>query len=163
MRKGQHIRCFDYVNHRYAQVRDSLKANPLAVFQHATTSAAARAHAVASHLHANIAGLDVGKEVEIVAGPLEESTMGPSSSPVTRLHLEWKASESAGLFPTMHADLSVYPLTATETQLDFSGHYEPPLGPLGTAVDALMGHRIAEASVHRFVSDVANHLRKALV
>ena len=62
----------------------------------------------------------------------------------------------------MSAELSVYPLTGTETQLDFHGHYEPPLGLLGGAVDAVIGHKIAEASVHRFVSDVAHYLRDTL-
>jgi len=66
------------------------------------------------------------------------------------------------LFPLMKAELSIYPLTTTETQLDFLGHYEPPLGALGKAMNAVAGHRIAEASVHRFVSDVAGYLRKAL-
>ena len=66
------------------------------------------------------------------------------------------------LFPLMKADLSIYPLTATETQLDFKGLYEPPLGLLGKAVNAMVGHRIAEVSVHRFVSDVAQYLRETL-
>jgi hypothetical protein len=29
-------------------------------------------------------------------------------------------------------------------------------------MNAIIGHRIAEVSVHRFVSDVAGYLRKAL-
>ena len=66
------------------------------------------------------------------------------------------------LFPLMKAELSIYPLTATETQLDFQGVYEPPFGPLGKAVNAVVGHRIAEVSVHRFVNDVAGYLRQNL-
>jgi hypothetical protein len=62
----------------------------------------------------------------------------------------------------MRAKLGVYPLTATETQLDFAGTYEPPLGAVGGAIDAVVGHRIAEASVHGFVVDVAHHLRETL-
>jgi hypothetical protein len=62
----------------------------------------------------------------------------------------------------MKAELSIYPLTATETQLDFKGQYEPPLGPLGKAVNAMVGYRIAEVSVHRFVNDVAGYLRQTL-
>ena len=84
------------------------------------------------------------------------------SRPATRLQLEWEAARMPRLFPIMKADLSIYPLTATETQLDFKGVYEPPLGPLGKAVNAMVGHRIAEVSVHRFVSDVAGYLRKTL-
>jgi hypothetical protein len=67
------------------------------------------------------------------------------------------------LFPLMKAQLSIYPLTATETQLDFLGFYEPPFGAVGKAMNAIVGHRIiAEVSVHRFISDVAAYLRKAL-
>jgi hypothetical protein len=60
----------------------------------------------------------------------------------------------------MKAELSVYPLTATETQLDFVGRYEPPLGIVGGALDATVGHRIAQASVHRLITDVAKYLRE---
>jgi hypothetical protein len=84
------------------------------------------------------------------------------SPAVTCVQLEWEAATMPGLFPLMKAELAIYPLTATETQLDFSGFYEPPLGALGKAVDAIAGYRIAEVSVHRFVSDVAEYLRKAL-
>jgi len=62
----------------------------------------------------------------------------------------------------MKAELAVYPLTPTETQLDFAGRYEPPLGLLGEAMNSIAGHRIAEASVHRFLVDVAEHLRSKL-
>jgi len=70
--------------------------------------------------------------------------------------------QRAALFPIMHAELSVYPLTATETQLDLQGRYAPPLGIVGGAVDAVVGHRIAEASVHCLVADVASYLREHL-
>jgi hypothetical protein len=62
----------------------------------------------------------------------------------------------------MTAELSLYPLTSTETQLDFLGRYEPPLGLVGDAMNALVGHRIAEASVHRLIGDVAEYLRQTI-
>jgi hypothetical protein len=34
------------------------------------------------------------------------------------------------------------------------------LGVVGKAMNALVGYRVAEASVHHFVSDVAGYLRK---
>jgi len=36
----------------------------------------------------------------------------------------------------------------TQTQLDFARLYEPPLGAVGKAVNAIISHRIAEVSVH---------------
>jgi iron-sulfur cluster repair protein YtfE (RIC family) len=62
----------------------------------------------------------------------------------------------------MEATLVVYPLSRTETQLELSGRYRPPLGVLGSAVDAAWGHRIAKASVLRFVQELAAQLTKEL-
>jgi hypothetical protein len=106
--------------------------------------------------------VDVGKEIEISLQNVEETPPSGRTPAVTHLHFEWKAKQSPGLFPLMHAELSVYALTATETQLDFSGTYDPPLGLLGSALDAVVGNRIADASIHRFVSEVAEYLRATL-
>ena len=43
MSKGSEIRCYDYVNHPYERVRDTLRQHALTVFQSATKAAAYRA------------------------------------------------------------------------------------------------------------------------
>jgi hypothetical protein len=93
---------------------------------------------------------------------IDEKIVDASSGPTLRLRLEWEATTMPRWFPLMRGELSVYPLTATETQLDFSGVYEPPFGAVGKTMNAIIGHRIAEVSVHRFVSDVAGYLRQVL-
>ena len=162
MSEGREIRCYDYVNHAYEKVRDILSEATLQVFQTATKGAASRARSVASELRVNIAGIELGTDIAIAVNKVEEQDKAAKSPPVTRLQLQWEATRSPRLFPFMRATLSIYPLTATETQLDFSGRYDPPLGPIGSAMDALVGHHIAEASVHRFVKDVAEYLRTEL-
>jgi hypothetical protein len=159
MAKSREVRAFDYVNFPYEGVRTVLTTDALAVFQSATRAAAGRTQSVASALRVEIAGIEFGKEIEISVRQKEQK---PKGAAITRLQVDWKAAKSPGLFPLMKAELSIYPLTATETQLDFSGKYEPPLGWLGTAVNAAVGHRIAEASVHRFVAEVAHYLRTEL-
>ena len=57
MNKRLEIRFYDYVNHPYERVRDTLKKDALTVFQAATKSAAARAHSVASELHVDFGGI----------------------------------------------------------------------------------------------------------
>lgn len=160
MTKGREIRAFDYVNHPHDDVKRVLTADARKVFHDATKSATSRAESVAAELRATVAGIEVGTDIEIAIDAVEETARSVKTPPSTRLKLEWKASKSPRLFPLMHAELTIYPLTATETQLDLSGRYEPPLGALGNAIDAVMMHRIAEASVHRFVRDVAEYLRK---
>jgi hypothetical protein len=162
MAKGRPIRAFDYVNHPYDSVRDALGDDALAVFRSATQAAASRAHEVAVGLHVNLGALKIGTEIALtVVGITEEEGKAPANRRLT-IDIEWEAAKAARLFPLMNGQLAVYPLTATETQLDFSGDYEPPFGVVGTAVDALVGHRIADASVHRFVADVAAYLRRTL-
>ncbi len=161
MSKGREVRCYDYVNHPYAQVRDALRKDAPAIFQAATKAATSRAQSIASELRVDISGIALEADIVISVKSVEEQTP-EMSAPVTRLQLEWQAAKMPGLFPLMKAELSIYPLTASETQLDFAGLYEPPLGMVGKAQDAVVGYRIAEVSVHRFVNDVAGYLRRAL-
>jgi hypothetical protein len=158
----QEIRSYDYVNHPYARVREALVADPVRVFSAATRAAAGRAEALAAELRLTIGGLNVAAEIVIAVGEIEELATGPLGGPLTRIPVSWEAAKNPALFPLMNGLLTIYPLTATETQLDFLGRYDPPLGIVGSAVDALAGHRVAEASVHRFIGDVARYLRDAL-
>ncbi len=162
MNTERQIRSYDYVNHPYDRVRDTLKQNAVAVFQSATKAAASRAESVAAELHVDFAGMGVKADIKILVKGVEEKAADATSNASTRLLLEWEAATLPRLFPLMQGELSVYPLTSTETQLDFSGIYEPPFGAVGKTMNAIVGHRIAEVSVHRFVSDVAGYLRQAL-
>ena len=160
--KGRKLRCYDYVNHPYERVRDALKQNALIVFQTATKTAASRAQSVAAELRVDFAGIGVTTDIKIDLKSIDEKAARSASMPTTKLTLEWEATKMARLFPLMKGELFVYPLTATETQLDFSGVYQPPFGTVGKTMNAIVGHRLAEASVHSFVSDVAAYLRQAL-
>lgn len=162
MSNGRHIRAYHYVNQPYERVRETLHADAQDMFREATHAAASRARSVASGLSVNIGGVEVGAEIAIDVCSVEDVDKGPLGKPATRIELEWEAARTPRLFPFMKARLSAYALTGTETQLDFEGDYEPPLGVVGAAVDAAVGHRIAEASVHRFVRNVAAHLRERM-
>lgn len=155
------VRCYDYVNHPYPDVCAALAKEPLGVFQRATTAASARADAVSTQLHAKLGPLEVAADIDIRVIRTEEGR-SPFGGPATRMSLVWEAKRRPGLFPTMNAVLAIYPLTATETQLELEGTYAPPLGMLGQALDATIGHRVAEATVHRFIEQVATSLRETI-
>jgi hypothetical protein len=162
MRKARELRCYDYVNHPYQRVRDVLKPNALMIFQSATKSAASRAESIAAELHVDFGGIGVKTDIRISVRDVKEKRGHAGSFPLTELLLEWEAAKMPRLFPLMKGTLSIYPLTSSETQLDFSGIYEPPFGAMGKTMNAIIGHRIAEVSVHRFVGDVAGYLRQSL-
>lgn len=163
MAKGRDFRAFDYVNQPYERVRDAVRADAHEIFRKATRAADSRAQDVASGLHVNVGGIEIGAEIEITVKEVEEKDReGHLSDLKTTMRLEWEAARNPRLFPEMEGEIAIYPLTATETQIEFAGRYEPPLGPLGGAIDRVVGHRIAEATIHRFVTDVADYLRRTL-
>lgn len=163
MSQGRAIRVYDYVNQPFERVRDALSADATGIFSRATHAAGERAHNLASALRVQVAGMEVRKEIAIeVVGFRETDQAASGFAREARVALRWQAAGDPGLFPTMSAELVLYPLSASETQLDLHGHYTPPLGPLGAAIDTVLGHRLAEASVHQFVLDVAEQLRRDL-
>jgi hypothetical protein len=157
------LHCYDYVNRPYAVVRDTLRADLGGIFERATAGAARRAETLAATLKVGVGALEIGTDVLIEVRGIEEREEGPAGrTPTTFIDLRWRAARAAALFPSMEAELVVYPLSRDETQLELDGRYAPPLGPLGGALDSLVGHRVADASVHRFVTDVARLLRDEL-
>ena len=156
------IRCFEYVNAPYARVAELVRRDPAGLLARATHAAQTRAKSVAVGLSVDIGAIEVGTDIDVEIDEVQDEQPRGAMSRVTRVGLRWKAAKLAALFPTMEATLSVYPLSPTETQVDLDGHYEPPGGVLGAGADALIGHRVAEASVHRLVAELARCLRAEL-
>jgi hypothetical protein len=162
MMDGRTIRVFETVNQPFERVRAALMRDVRDIFSRATTVAHDRASHFVSALRVSIAGIEIGKEIDLqVLG--SSDTEGPTGLPnATRIELQWTAVGRPALFPTMRAELAIYPGPDLGTRLDLSGIYKPPFGPLGAVLDVVVGHRVAEACVQQFVSDVAARLRADL-
>jgi hypothetical protein len=157
MSEPRTLRCYEYVSRPYERVRETLLADT-SVLADATREAGARADALVATLHAPVSVFDIGAEVAIqIEGTPDERTE-PGLGPITRVRFGWAPLRGQSILPTMEATLSIYALSPTETQLDLDGRYRPPLGAVGSALDALALHRVAEASVHRFLRDLANRV-----
>lgn len=142
------LHAFDYVNRGYEHVRDAVLKDPLALFQRAT----------ATELRAKAGPVDVGAQIDIEIGAIEE-TVSAAGRKTTKIGLAWKATRRPGMFPTLRGELLIYPLTATETQLELAGTYDPPFGVIGEVLDAAGLHRVAEETVNGFIGAVAAYLR----
>jgi ribosome-associated toxin RatA of RatAB toxin-antitoxin module len=151
------IRAFDYVNHPYEPVRNAVRNDAAGIFQRATQVAEERGDEIVASLSVDISGIKLSKDVAIKVGAITEK--GAGFSRVTHVELEWEAKDSPGLFPVMKGEFEIFSLSPTETQVVLHGEYEPPMGLLGGALDAVVGHRLAEASLHRFVRAVVERLR----
>ena len=89
------------------------------------------------------------KEVDLVIGPSELRTAG------VVFPVRWTASGAEALFPKLEANLILTHLGPEMTSLSLEGTYQPPLGPLGRAVDRVALRKFAEATVKDWVDRVA--------
>ena len=156
------LRCYQYINRPYEQVRVALHAKAATLLQGATRVASARADELATTLHVGMPGFEVGVDVKISVQEIKDEQAPALKSAVTRVTLAWEATRAAALFPSMKAVLSAWPLSSTETQLEIDGNYKPPMGAVGEALDSVVGHRIAEAAVHRLLEEVIDNLRREI-
>ena len=120
MSKGREIRCSDYVNHPYEHVRDALRQDALTVFQSATKAATAGRNRSLLNCTSTLPVLE-SSPIKISVKNVEEKVLDVMPTPTTWLVLEWEATTMPSLFPLMKGELPIYPLTASETQLDFLG------------------------------------------
>lgn len=160
MAHEQELRCCRSVERPYGKVKGVVANETVGLFQRATMSAVTHATLLGATLRANVAGHDVKKDVRIEITSVDLSGRPPSAMalPAIALRFAWRAASDASLFPSMRAELTIYPLSASETQLDLHGWYTPPGGAFGQVADALVGHRIAEASMDHFLEDVVRRL-----
>ncbi|MBI1351749.1 MAG: hypothetical protein GC156_11605 [Actinomycetales bacterium] len=93
----------------------------------------------------------VAKDVLVqVAQPYEAS--GTDVIP-----FRWVATGKAGvLFPELDGNLTLTPDTDETSSLELQGAYRPPLARVGGALDRLLLHRVAEATMRKFTRDVAS-------
>lgn len=72
------------------------------------------------------------------------------------LGLRWNVTGPGGrLFPALDANITLTADGEQETWLRLAGAYRPPLGALGTRLDAVIMNRVAAATMHSFVRRVA--------
>jgi hypothetical protein len=111
-----------------------------------------------------------GLLAEVGVGPLGDrlgrrvavSVGAPVRFPsMTSLPLTWEPIGLEGLFPRLEADLEVGPLGEGRTQLAISARYRPPLGAVGRAVDRVLLHHVAEATVKDFLDRVGEAIGAA--
>jgi hypothetical protein len=78
----------------------------------------------------------------------------------TWLPLSWEATGAPGLFPRMEADVVIARVGPELTHVALRGSYRVPLGVVGRALDRMLLHRVAEASVKAFVDRMGTALRE---
>ena len=80
-------------------------------------------------LRSNRGGVDVHKRVRV------HIDQGVESEDVLRIPVRWRADPAPHLFPSFNGVLELLTLGRARSELSLVGYYQPPLGPIGDAVD----------------------------
>jgi CBS domain-containing protein len=75
-----------------------------------------------------------------------------------RIPVRWHADPGRHAFAQFDGVLELEPLSDRLAQLALVGHYRPPLGMVGVALDAAGMHRLADRTSHRLVRALAHEL-----
>jgi len=124
-----HVRVSEYLRHPFERVRELLEADPGALLRAATAPDGASRATV----HGGLGAFDFTADVDVEIGPMDDTPVAGKAS--LRVPVEWRAARATAAFPVMHAELAIYPLGDKESEVELVGSYEPPLGPLGKAID----------------------------
>jgi Rrf2 family transcriptional regulator, iron-sulfur cluster assembly transcription factor len=79
---------------------------------------------------------------------------------VTVIPLTWEATGPSGLFPRLEGQLRVREVDAQRTEVNFTGHYHPPLGRAGQALDDVVLARVARGTIRSLLRRVADALEE---
>ncbi len=97
----------------------------------------------------------VHRFVQVAVGPVQLFGWG------IVVPIEWRAARHPRLYPTLLGYLRVEPLGPGHSRLRFDARYDPPGGPVGTATDRALMHRVARASVGDFFQRLMGCLAQA--
>ncbi len=97
----------------------------------------------------------IGKTVEVRTGtPVRGATE-------LAIPIVWEATGARALFPRLEGELLIAALSTNLTQLALRGSYVPPFKQVGRALDRVVLHRLAEASVKSFVERIAARIESS--
>lgn len=146
---------FEQVEAPYDSVRRIFRDEPGLIFEPSALVSLKGVNEVVARLDANVAGVTVADDIEVVFGEFDEVERGMTA--MTR-GLCWCAVDHPDWFPRFDGEFEAYPLSRSTTQLTFVGRYTPPGGLLGGAIDLLALHRIADAALRRFFDHAVERL-----
>lgn len=131
---------------------DLMEENPGGVVSGATKAAVSTANEVVVHLEGKWAWFDLDESVDAQVGALERDRS------MARIPLSWKADRHKRLLPSLTGHLSIYSLSAKHTEISYTATYTPPLGLFGGVEDFLLGRKVLEAVLGRFLDEIVTHV-----
>ena len=75
--------------------------------------------------------------------------------------MRWEAlGMTGGLFPVLDADIALTAEGEEGTRMTLNGVYRPPLAALGAGLDRVLLHKVATATIHSLMTNLARALER---
>jgi hypothetical protein len=146
---------FVYYYSHVARPFHEVEGKLLALQEAVLTAAAERAYQAGEAVRAEVnvgGGFKLSKKVLVMLHPAKHTAAG------TLIPVSVEASGPSSLFPRLEGEIEAAPLGAELTQVGLRGTYRAPLGFVGTAIDRLLLHRVAEAAIKNLVDQLCQLL-----
>lgn len=107
--------------------------------------------------------------VELEAGPLRHGVDVKYSRGKDPMHFDepWSVywePRGGGPYPVFNGTLTARADETYESSiLELDGHYDPPLGTVGKAFDAVLGRRIAESTADNLLTRIASEMERTFM
>ena len=149
-----------YARRPYAEICDEVAADPKGVIAAAADAAVRHANQLVANVDAAMAFFAPLDEVDI-----DVQSLRRKGNHHSWLYFTWTADPDRRLLPNVDAQLDLVPLVPAGpealTVLSIHGHYMPPPSMFASMEEAVLGRRIVDAAMHRFLNHLADSLAAA--
>jgi hypothetical protein len=136
--------------HEYVTLRCPFERVPAYLEEYLNEHGAKDGGAATLTVHVEVGDLMLERDVLATLAPK------PGYPGYELMRIEWEPKDG-GPYPSFNGLLSIADEGAGFCRIDLDGSYAPPLGPLGVAFDAALGHRFA----HETLVDLLGRLKRA--
>lgn len=133
---------------------DLLAIDAVVVLRLATDAAVAETNDIVLNLVSKWAWFDVHEPVRADVGELSRTRYE------VLVLLSWVADRRRRLLPAVTGHLSVTAISSRHTEVGFVGDYSPPTGLLPSVDERVLGRRVVDAAIGRFLDKVVAHLEQ---
>jgi len=152
------LRTYSYVDAPFDALGQALAEDPLALLVPATAEAAEAARALAAAMGLEVDDYAIAEQIDP-----EVAAFRPVGLTSCLLDVTWRVPAGRVLlFPHLHATIGISALLLDPpvSQVTVRAEYEPSDEVLRAGADRMMLDRLAEATLHRFVSALCDQMRR---
>ena len=157
MRRSQYVHLYEAVSLPFDRARTVLSDRSIPSLESDEPVRIPAFHEGDLSLELEVAGFHLEKEAHFEVSDYVDI---PGHLPLGRVQLRWIPADGSPLVPPIAAELEIEPIDEERTMVSLLANYEPPLGRIGTLMDRVAMHRIADTALKRYFGRLVGELEE---